>query len=160
MSEAGGGHRRIGWAIAVWAGLEGGASGAAAQGAAIVSPVTQVRLVAIVPPRVVPAAVARPSPIVWRAATGTGHVSITLSANTPYWLIALCDERGASGRIWVEGQNGRLVEVIEAKPVVVRRGSGAEGSVVVPFRLRLERDEGVVPPALPVRFDVLVDPAL
>jgi hypothetical protein len=132
-----------------------------AQGGAgvLVSPVARVQLVAVVLPRVTPAA--RSGGIVWSGEMGTGVAELALAANTPFRIIAHRVERGPGAptpRSWVE-VNGSEREVTAARSVVVRRGRSGDGLVRVPFRIRTEGGGSGWASGPLLRFDVVVDPA-
>lgn len=145
--------------------LAGWAPIVSAQGGsgALVSAVAQVRLVAVVLPQVSPIAPTRVAGITWSGETGTGVASIALASNTPYRIVVHRVEPGLAGasasRIWILGDDRQLHELRGGEPVVIRCGRDGDGSVLVPFRAGPAGDgaPGGVPP---LRFDVLVEPAL
>jgi hypothetical protein len=145
--------------------LSGPAPILSAQGGpgAFVSNVAQVRLVAVVPARVTPAASTRAAGVAWSRATGTGVASIGLAANTAYRVVAHRIERPYAeplSRIWIRTDTGQLRELRRGEPVLVRRGrSGDDTTILVPFRLSPASDSATAGAPL-LRFDVLVEPSL
>jgi hypothetical protein len=121
-----------------------------------------VRLVAVVPVRVTPAAPTRAAGITWSPATGSGVASIGLAANTSYRVVVHRIEPRPDepvSRIWMRTDTGQLRELRRGEPVVVHRGRSGDGAVLVPFRLS-PAAEGAGAAASPLRFDVVVEPSL
>ena len=145
--------------------LSGPAPILSAQGVpeALVSNVGQVRLVAVVPVRVIPAAPASAAGIRWNRATGIGVASIGLAANTSYRVVvhrvAPRPDAEPLSRIWIRTDTGQLRELRRGEPVVVRRGRSGDGTVLVPFHVS-PAAEGAGVAAPPLRFDVVVEPSL
>lgn len=145
--------------------LAGWAPIVSAQGGsgALVSAVAQVRLVAVVLPRVTPTAPTRGAGVTWSGETGTGVASIAISSNTSYRIVVHRIGPGPGSasvsRIWIRGDDRQLHELRSGEPVVFRRGRNGDGSVLVPFRLS-PAGEGTPAGGPLLRFDVLVEPAL
>lgn len=145
--------------------LAGWAPIVSAQGGsgALVSAVAQVRLVAVVLPRVTPTAPTRGAVVTWSGETGTGVASIAISSNTSYRIVVHRIGPGPGSasvsRIWIRGDDRQLHELRSGEPVVFRRGRNGDGSVLVPFRLS-PAGEGTPAGGPLLRFDVLVEPAL
>ena len=145
--------------LAVWPPIVSAQGGSGA----LVSGVTQVRLVAVVLPRVTPAAPAGAAVIGWSGATGTGVASIALESNTPYRIVVHRIEPDPGGaqlsRIWIRGDDRQLHELRSGEPVIIRRVGRGDGPVLVPFRSSPAGD-GTATGAPPLRFDVLLQPSL
>jgi hypothetical protein len=146
-----------------WLLLAGARAASAQQGSgAVVSSVSQVRLIVVVPPRLEPAP-AIAAPLIWNARTGTGTASIRLSTNTAYRIIvrrATDGPAGAAGpRVWIRTDGAGSREVTTAEPVLVRRGIRADSTLLVPFRIEAGGGAGQ-PDVPPIGFDVVVEPTL
>lgn len=147
-------------AIAVVLAARAPAASAQGETRGLVSAVARVRLVAVMLPRLTPAARALPAGRILSNSAGTGTVLITLSTNTSYRVVARRTDPGGTprARIWLEGGDGQLHE-LDTEPLVVRTGRTGDGTILVPYRLGGARERA---PAgfPPLRIDVVVQPAL
>lgn len=98
----------------------------------------------------------------WREET----VKVRLAANTGYRLVVVgtapvSSQAESSPRLWVRAENGRFEEVRSGAAVTVIRGRHAVAEWEPEVSFRREAPESVEgPQALPVRYEVRIDPAI
>jgi hypothetical protein len=144
--------------------LAGWAPTASAQeSSSLLSPVARVQLVAVMLPRVEPIAPALSPGIAWSGSAGTGLATIPVAVNARYRIVvhrfAQSTPAPAPARIWVRADDGRLHELGEAEPIVVRRARTTAGYLRVPFVMSAPPD-GTSAVEPPLRFDIVVEPTL
>jgi hypothetical protein len=88
-----------------------------------------------------------------------GRITLHLSANTGYRLLARATDHSGGTRIWLRSVNGKMEEVTEATAVIVVDDAHPRGIA----ERRVEyRVDGVVgePDQLPVRYELQIKPVL
>jgi hypothetical protein len=100
------------------------------------------------------------------ARTGTsteGTVTVRLSVNTGYRLVVVGTDpesnRVPGSRVWVRAENGRFEEISSGTRVTVLRGPRATAQPEVKFRTE-PADPSQASSVLPVRYELLIDPAI
>jgi hypothetical protein len=92
-------------------------------------------------------------------------VTIRLSANTGYRLVAVGtappgSRVGPAPRLWVRTENGRFEEVRSGAVVTVVRSQHGVGECESEVSFRREAPESVESPQLPVRYEVRLEPTI
>ena len=87
-------------------------------------------------------------------------VRVRLAANTGYSLIVRHAQTSGS-RLWVRTDDGRFHELVAGTPITVARNAPGNEECEQEVQYRLESEDARVTQApLPVRYEVVVDPAL
>lgn len=131
----------------------------------LASGTARIALIVRVPPR---ASISGVSPAQETARQGTlseGTVKVHLSANTAYRLVAVSTQPVGSAagqsRLWVRAENGRFEELKSGAAVTVTRGHSSDGQSEPEMSFRSENSASAeVSQALPVRYEVRVDPTI
>ena len=132
----------------------------------LASGTAHIALIVRVPPR---ASINGVSPARETAGQGSlseGTVKVCLSANTGYRLVVVgtapvSSKAEPASRLWVRAENGRFEEVRSGTAVTVLRGHHADGQSEPEMSFRSENSaSGEVSQALPVRYEVRVDPTI
>lgn len=131
----------------------------------LASGTARIALIVRVPPR---ASINGVSPAQETARQGTlseGTVKVHLSANTAYRLVVVGTQPVSSAagqsRLWVRAENGRFEELKSGAAVTVIRGHRADGQSEPEMSFRSEMSaSGEASQALPVRYEVRVDPTI
>lgn len=126
----------------------------------LTSAMAQVALVARVAPRGSIQGVSAPRETGRRGSVQEASVMVRVAANTGYQLVVRGTAVGTS-RIWVRAVNGEFQELTASSSVTVARGMHAAGQWDREVQYRVEMPEGALhATALPVRYEIAIDPAL
>jgi hypothetical protein len=115
------------------------------------------------------ALIARAAPHAWMSPAGSGTtasdtkelaVKVHVSANTGYKLVAVGTAPSRNARLWVRDSGGEFRELTPGAAITVARDPHAAGEWLGEVRYRSERARIEAGHALPVRYEIRVDPAI
>ena len=86
-----------------------------------------------------------------------GAVNLRYSVNSPYRLVVRATDSHPTSRVWVRAAEGEYQEVIAGSSVTVTRGAHSAGPQEREVRYRIESRRSL---ELPVRFEIVMDPAI
>lgn len=124
------------------------------------SDIAQVTLVARSAPRASLPAVGPVGVRVSHGAIREAAVKVSFSTNTSYHLVVRGVAAGSKGRLWVRAARGDYREVLAGSSVTVARGAHSSGSAEREVSYRFESDATHQPLSLPVRYEIVVVPAI
>ena len=124
------------------------------------SSIAQVALVARSAPRASMQAVSRVRETDHQGQMQNAAVSVRLSANSSYRLVVRGISAQPTSRVWVRTVDGDYQEVVAGSSVTVARGAHSAGQLDREVSYRIESDAVDGPLELPVRYEIVMDPAI